>query len=165
VGLNAMFRNSTIFNSEYYGNWQRDSERAVDIVTGCFLLMRQSDWNRLGGFDDAFVMYGEEVDLCLRGMAAGMAPRVTPDATIVHYGGASEKVQADKMVRLLRAKVLLIKRHFPASQRALGLLLFRLWPWSRILPGRLWRGDAADWTEIWARRREWWDGWPEAKIG
>jgi GT2 family glycosyltransferase len=164
-GLNALFRGSAFFNSEYFGNWQRDTERQVDIVTGCFFLMRRADWDRLGGFDDAFVMYGEEVDLCMRGLAAGMEPRVTPEATIVHYGGASEKVQADKMIRLLRAKVLLIKRHFPAWQRSLALALFRLWPWSRIWAGYLGRGDAADWLELWRRRREWWHGWPEADTG
>ena len=42
--------------------------------------------------------------------ALGARPRMTPEAVIVHYAGASEKVRADKMVRLLRAKVLLIKR-------------------------------------------------------
>lgn len=164
LGLSSLFRASPLFNPEGYGGWRRDSEREVDIVTGCFLLIRRDFWERLGGFDPAFVMYGEEADLCLRARAAGARPRITPEAAIVHYAGASEKVRADKMVRLLKAKVLLVRRHFPAWQRPVALFAFRLWPLSRAWGTRLLGRQAAarTWGEIWARRAEWWDGWPEA---
>lgn len=162
LGLNGLFPTSSLFNSEYYGRWPRDTEREVDIVTGCFLLMHRRDWDRLGGFDDAFVMFGEEVDLCLRARRAGMAPRVTPEATIVHHGGASEPVRAERMVQLMRAKVLVLRRHLPRWQRPLGVALFRLWPWSRALSSKVVRrGSGPVWDELWARREEWWDGWPE----
>lgn len=167
AGLNGIFRGSALFNSEYYGGWPRDTEREVDIVTGCFLLIRRDTWDRLHGFDDVFVMYGEEVDLCLRARALGIRPRVTPEATIIHYGGASQAVRADKMVRLMRAKMELIKRHFPAWQRGPGLAMFRLWPLSRLAATTaagtvLGRGAAARevWREVWARRAEWQTGFP-----
>ncbi|MGB3244717.1 MAG: glycosyltransferase family 2 protein [Sulfitobacter sp.] len=162
LGLSSLFRKNPVFNPEGYGGWNRDSEREVDVVTGCFLLIQRTFWESLGGFDPAFVMYGEETDLCLRARTLGARPRITPEATIVHYAGASEKVRSDKMVRLLRAKVLLIKRHFPAWQQPLALLLLRLWPWSRSWgTWLLRRGGAPTWAEIWERRQEWWDGWPE----
>ena len=47
--------------SEAMPGWMRDNEREVDIVTGCFLLISLEFWKRLGGFDRAFFMYGEEV--------------------------------------------------------------------------------------------------------
>lgn len=161
-GLSSLFRGNPILNPEGYGGWQRDDERAVDIVSGSFLLIKRDFWERLGGFDLRFVMYGEEADLCLRARALGARPRMTPDAQIVHYAGASEKVRADKMVRLLRAKILLIERHFPAWQRPMARGMFRLWPLSRALGTRaLGRRDAAaTWAEIWARRGEWRHGWP-----
>lgn len=163
LGLSSLFRGSALLNPEGYGGWRRDSERQVDIVTGCFLMIRREFWERLGGFDLSYVMYGEEADLCLRAQALGARPRFTPEALIVHYAGASEKVRADKMVRLLRAKVLLIRRHFPAWQRPLALFAFRLWPMSRTWGTRLLGRSvaAATWGEIWSRRAEWWDGWPE----
>lgn len=163
LGLNGLFRNSALFNSEYYGNWQRDSEREVDIVTGCLFLISRDGWDRLGGFNPAFTMYGEEVDLCLRAAAAGLRPRVTPDATIIHYGGGSQPVQADRLVRLMRAKIELIKRYFGAT-RPLARTLFACWPASRWvflgLAARLTRNDALAsrariWGEVWARRAEW----------
>ncbi len=161
LGLSSLFRESTLFNPEGYGGWLRDTEREVDIVTGCFLLISRADWERLGGFDLTYVMYGEEADLCLRARALGARPRVTPEAEIVHYKGASETVRVDKMVRLLRGKITLIRQHFPSWQRPLVLFLFRLWPFSRVWGTRaLRRAGTGTWSEIWARRGEWWNGWP-----
>jgi GT2 family glycosyltransferase len=163
LGLSSLFRRSTLFNPEGYGSWLRDSERGVDIVTGCFLLIRREFWEELEGFDLSFVMYGEEADLCLRARSSGARPRITPQAQIVHYAGASESVRSDKMVRLLRAKLLLIRRHFPPWQRPIGLLLFRLWPltryWGTYVLGR--REAAETWRQVWHRRAEWWSGWPD----
>jgi hypothetical protein len=165
LGFTSLFRRSAIFNPEGYGAWLRDSERTVDIVTGCFLLIRKELWKKLGGFDASFVMYGEEADLCLRARLLGAEPRITPEAQIIHYVGASEAVQSDKMVRLLRAKLLLIRRHFPERQRSTALLLLRLWPLSRYWASRIMgRTKAAQtWRQVWNRRGEWWQGWPELK--
>ena len=166
-GLTGLFPGSALFNSEAYGGWDRGSERQVDIITGCFLLIARRDWERLGGFDRTFFMYGEEADMCLRAARElGAAPRVTPEAAIVHYGGASERVRADKMVRLLSAKSELVRRHVPAWQRPLALALFRLWPLSRraalsvLARAGIRRGGESRevWQEVWTRRAEWQDG-------
>ncbi|MFO8127101.1 glycosyltransferase family 2 protein, partial [Yoonia sp.] len=111
-GLATIFPGSAVFNPEAYGSWPRDTVREVDIVTGCFFLIARETWDRLGGFDPVFVMYGEEADLCLRARRIGLRPAITSEAVIIHHGGASEKVRADKLVRLLRAKAELVKRHF-----------------------------------------------------
>lgn len=171
AGLSSLMRGSETFNPETYGLWPRDTVRAVDIVVGCLFLMRRADWDALGGFDPVFVMYGEEADLCLRARAAGHTPMMTPDAVIIHYGGASETVQADKMVRLMRAKTELVKRHFRPGTRHLGRALFALWPWSRWvatgIAGKLLNREnlkekSRTWGEIWQRRAEWKDGFPSA---
>lgn len=169
LGFTSIFKSSTFFNPEAFGDWQRDTERDVDIVTGCLFLLRRDLWDKLDGFERAFAMYGEEVDLCLRARAFGVQPKITPDSTIIHYGGASDTVRADKMVRLLRAKMELIKRHFSPGTRGLGRLMLKLWPLSRKIAlgvgGRLLRKPSAIekgavWGEIWARRAEWQDGFP-----
>ena len=164
AGLTALFPNSALLNPERYGGWQRDSEREVDIVQGSFLLIRRATWETLGGFDPGFFMYGEEADLCLRARALGARPRMTPSATIIHHGAASEPVRADKMVRLLAGKVGLIERHFPRWQRPLGRALFGLYPLTRLIATRVLgaltgsaaaKAQAAIWSDIWARRRTW----------
>ena len=49
LGLNVVLARSDLFNSEYFGDWPRDSEREVDIVTGCLFLIQRDLWDRLGG--------------------------------------------------------------------------------------------------------------------
>lgn len=167
AGLTGLFPGSAIFNSEGYGGWRRDREREVDIVQGSFFLIDAALWRRLGGFDETFVMYGEEADLCLRARALGARPRMTPEAEIIHYGGASQTVRADRMVRLLKAKNTIIVKHWRAPARSLGLWLSAMWPLSRSLAGRaaalVGRGDGgAIWSEVWRRRGEWRNGYAEA---
>lgn len=163
-GLAITFNNSALFNPEAYGDWPRDAVREVDIVTGCLFLISRETWNRLGGFDPVFVMYGEEADLCLRARKIGLRPAITPEATIIHHGGASETVRADKLVRLLRAKAELVKRHFAPGTRRAGLMLLAAWPLSRhlvlsVLSGtNHFREKATAWRAVWQRRREWCHG-------
>lgn len=165
TGLAAVFLQSPVFHSEAYGGWSRDTVREVDIVTGCFLLITRKFWDELGGFDGAFFMYGEDADLCLRASACGARPMITPKATIVHYSGASETVLAHKMMRLLTAKISLIKRHWSPPTQSLGVALFRLGPFLRWFvystAARLTNryADAArTWREIWGSRRTWQNG-------
>jgi hypothetical protein len=169
-GLALAFRRSPLFNPEEMGAWARDSERAVDVVQGSFLLIRRELWEALGGFDPSFVMYGEEQDLCLRAAALGVRPRMTPEATIVHFHGASSK-RAAREIMTLKARVTLIRRHLPRWQQRPALLLLGFWPWSRMasgralarLTGRPGFAEAAErWGAVWRARADWRAGYPEA---
>jgi GT2 family glycosyltransferase len=164
-GLGSTFRKNPLFNAEAYGGWLRDRVREVDIVSGCLFLIRRADWERLGGFDPTFVMYGDEADFCRRAQAIGLRPMITPEAEIVHYAGASETVRADKGVRLYRALMTLIQRHFPPWQRPLARALLLATPMTRALALRVLpashSGAEAGWRELWARRAEWRDGYPD----
>ncbi len=163
LGFTSLFRNVTLFNPEGLGGWRREGIRQVDIVSGCFLLVTSKFWKQLEGFRAIFFMYGEEADFCLRARNYGARPMVSSEATIVHYAGASEKVRADKLVRLLKAKMLLICEHFPVRSRWLGRQLLALWPLSRLLayrilrmfPGKHKRENEDVWAEVVSRRKEW----------
>lgn len=161
-GLSKVFSGSRVFNPEAVSAWWSEGEREVDIVSGCFFLIQRDLWDRLDGFDPAFFMYGEEADLCLRAKKLGMRPMVTPDAVIVHHGGASEKVAEDKLVRLLDAKARLIRRHWPRAVRQLGLALLACWPLSRAVGCwilGLFRPSLVErtrvWRAVWSRRASW----------
>jgi GT2 family glycosyltransferase len=156
TGLVSIFRRSVFFDPESYGSWQRDSVREVDIVTGCFLMIEKKLWDQLGGFDPLFFMYGEDADLCLRAVELGAKPIITPEATIIHYRGASEKVHSDKMIRLFLAKEQLVKRHWNPLAGRLGLVLLRFSVLSRVVACSLlhcispqkFRSNAKSWNEI-----------------
>jgi GT2 family glycosyltransferase len=163
LGANSIFRNSSFFNPEGLGGWDREGIRQVDIVSGCFFLISRDFWDTLNGFDKDFFMYGEEADLCLRARKLGAKPVVSSAATIIHYGGKSESSQPNKLVKLIKSKSLLIRNHFPAMQRSIGLTLLALWPLSRfvqnwllgILGNRSAQQRASVWRDVWRRRTEW----------
>ncbi|MFV0475399.1 MAG: glycosyltransferase family 2 protein [Pikeienuella sp.] len=158
IGLSTVFRNSPIFHSEAYGGWKRDSEREVDIVTGCMLMISRADWEALNGFDRVFFMYGEEADLCLRAARdLGARPRVTPTVEIVHYGGGATKVRADKYVRIIQARIELARRHLSGWRLPVAFALLNIWPWWRSAIFRAIRRDSV-WVEVWRRRAEWKNG-------
>ncbi len=158
LGLSSVFRNSSFFNPEGIGGWQRDSVRSVDIVSGCFLLIKKTLWTDLEGFCKAYFMYGEDADLCLRASRFGAKPLISPEPTIIHYGGASEKVRHDQLVRLISAKQLLISHHFPKWQRPIGHCLLALWPFSRMAAHKLLRSSGEKvnvWSTVWRKRADW----------
>ncbi len=162
LGLASAARDSAWLNPEGYGGWSRDSIREVDIVSGCFMLIERNLWDRLSGFDPVFFMYGEDADLCIRARQFGARPMITPDATIIHHSGASEPVRADKIVRLYRAKIQLMERHWSPLASQLGRGLIKL----NVLRRRLlfdlkrrWHRAPAEadnpFMLVWSRRAEW----------
>jgi GT2 family glycosyltransferase len=156
LALDTRYPHSPLFNSLGYGGWRRDSTREVDVVAGCFLLIQKSLWDRLGGFDRSFFMYGEDVDLCLRASHQGFRPLFTPEATIVHHGSGTEDDKVRKIRQVLAARALLIRRHFPRVKRTVGLALLALRPMlGRVLAKQRLRGT---WDEVWALRRQWMTG-------
>lgn len=165
-GLTWAFPRSALFHSESFGDWQRDSERDVDIVTGCFLLIDRELWDTLGGFDPQFFMYAEEADLCLRAAKLGARPGITPDAVILHYGGASETSAVDKVVKTLRGRMTLVRKHWSPAGVIMAALIYRGYALSRLLGSRFLSGprdtaatSAPKWAQIWRRRREWLAGY------
>lgn len=170
-GLTTAFPNSTLTNPEGYGGWDRLSVREVDIICGCFMLVDRELWDRLGGFDKVFFMYGEEADFCMRASKLGARPTFTPQATIIHYGGASQQLETDRIVRGMSARAELIARHFSGMDQPIGLFINTLLPLVRALaygtaarlsgnPALL--GRAATWWDVWRKRPVWRAGFSKA---
>jgi GT2 family glycosyltransferase len=65
------------------------SPLSVPWILGAALAFRREQIQRLGGFDERFFMYFEEVDLCYRLSAQGQRIHFMPDAEIIHVGGGS----------------------------------------------------------------------------
>lgn len=161
-GLSLLLSRFSFFDPEAMRGWDRGSEREVDIVSGCFLLIDRDLWEELGGFDQDFFMYAEEADLCLRAHKRGARPRVTPAATIVHYGGASATSNAQAMRRLTRAKIALARKHMgPLSARIVHLLYVFAAALRRAAYGLLskvmgkGRDKAQVWDAVWQDRHSW----------
>jgi N-acetylglucosaminyl-diphospho-decaprenol L-rhamnosyltransferase len=160
-GLSSIFRGNRVFDPESLGKWPRDTVRDVDAVTGCFLMISRDLWNQLGGFDEQFFMYGEDTDLCIRAWKLGARCINFPDARVIHYSGASEKIRPDKMIRLFQAKVQLFRKHWAPGTVWLGISMLRFWAFTRMTGLRMLRllagqyeSSYQSWREIWRRSSE-----------
>ncbi len=71
------------------GAWHHDEPRDVDWAVGAALLMRRTAIDEVGGFDERFFMYAEDLEWCWRARAAGWTIRFEPGAVVRHVGNAS----------------------------------------------------------------------------
>ena len=161
TGLAKVFSGSTFFNAEAIGDWKRDSVRKVDIVVGCFLLTSRSLWDELGGFREKYFMFGEETDLCMRAAKLGYSLMITPDAQIVHHVGASYGGSEERIIKVLKGRITLIRDHWSPLAQPIGIGLIKLRVTVQLLRQKLGsQGDElAKWRQVWARRNEWVEGY------
>ncbi|HLQ37887.1 MAG TPA: glycosyltransferase family 2 protein [Planctomycetota bacterium] len=100
-------------------------------VSGCCALFRTAAWRQVGGQDEAFHMYYEDVDLALRLRAAGFISLYVPAATCVHVGhGSISKATTGKDELGERNRLLVLARHF--KDRLAGELVRS--PWFQSAP-------------------------------
>ena len=72
------------------GTLLQQTYRAVDWVSGAVMMIRREAWDAVGGFDPAFFLYYEDIDLCRRVRAAGWEVGIVPKATAIHESGGSQ---------------------------------------------------------------------------
>ena len=71
TGLSNLFPNSKIFARYNLTYLSEDQTYEVDAISGSFMMMRKEVYDKVGGFDEEFFMYGEDLDLCYRIQIAG----------------------------------------------------------------------------------------------
>jgi GT2 family glycosyltransferase len=97
-GLAARFPKSRWFG-RLDRTWANPASAApVDWVPGAFALVRRDLFDQLGGFDERFFLYYEEVDLCRRIHAAGYRVQYWPELRVQHIGGVSARTVAGATV-------------------------------------------------------------------
>ena len=89
--------------------WDRRDERDVDVVTGCYMLVRVKAIEGVGLLDENFFFFGEETDWCRRFKNAGWKLRFAPVGEITHHGGGSARKLAYKRDLMLSSAM--VKLH------------------------------------------------------
>ena len=69
--------------------WLSKTPRKVSFITGAALLIRQAVYKNVGGLDEKFFFYNEDLDWCTRMLKAGWQIHYVPLASVIHYGGKS----------------------------------------------------------------------------
>lgn len=114
VGLDRL----SIARSYVMEDWPHDTTRAVDHVMGAFYLVRRDVFASLGGFDERFFVYLEDVDLSLRARAAGWHSLYLASARAFHKGGGtSERVPADRLAYQISSRLAYARKHFSLPAR------------------------------------------------
>lgn len=110
--LYKFFPKSRFFGRERMTWWDRSDVRQVDVVTGCFMLVRREAIDQVGVMDERFFMYAEETDWCYRFREEGWDVTFTPAGQIIHLGGQSTAKKPVAMIVQLRLSILkFIRKH------------------------------------------------------
>ena len=112
-GLSALFPRSKRFNRYYMGYLDPALTHEADVLSGAFMWIRQEAIARSGLLDEAFFMYGEDIDLSYRLVLAGYKNFYFPETTIIHYKGESTKKGSLNYVKTFyQAMIIFARKHF-----------------------------------------------------
>lgn len=140
IGLSALFPKSKLFASYNMTYLDADLETEVDAVSGSFLGVRREIFDRLGGFDEDYFMYGEDLDICFRIKELGLHNYYYPDTSILHFKGQSSKTRRFRSFAEFYQAMLIFARkhhnyHLPTFIIAIGILFAALvGVFSRLVP-------------------------------
>lgn len=90
-GLSSLFPKSKLFAKYNLTYLDENKTYEVDAVSGSFMLVRREVYEKIGGLDESFFMYGEDLDWCFRVQQAGWKVYYVPITSIIHYKGESTK--------------------------------------------------------------------------
>ncbi|MEO6914549.1 MAG: glycosyltransferase family 2 protein [Chitinophagaceae bacterium] len=122
-GLSAMFPRSPRFSRYYLPNISERQNKEVDVLSGAFMMVRKQVLQQIGGFDERFFMYAEDIDLSFRIQQSGYKNYFMAETTIIHFKGESTKKGSLDYVRVFyKAMSLFVEKHYP-SRRSFNMLI------------------------------------------
>lgn len=109
----------------------------VGWMQGSALMARRAVYEEIGGLDEGYVMYSEEMDWCKRAAQAGWRRVYVGDARIVHHGGkSSDQVVAQRHIYFQQSKVRYFRKHHGRlAGESLRLYLLAQYGWQMVLEG------------------------------
>jgi O-antigen biosynthesis protein len=126
-GLSTIFSKSRIFGKYHLSFLDKDKIHKIEILAGAFMWLRKSVLDEIGLLDEAFFMYGEDIDLSYRIIKAGYSNYYFPETTIIHYKGESTKKGSINYVMVFyKAMIIFAKKHFSAKNAWIYILLINL---------------------------------------
>ncbi len=124
-GFSTLFPKSRLFSAYHLGYLDKDKTHVVDVLAGAFMLVRKKVLDKIGLLDEAFFMYGEDIDLSYRITKAGYRNYYYPGTRIIHYKGESTKKSSLNYVFVFyNAMIVFAKKHFSKENaRAFSVMI------------------------------------------
>ena len=131
-GLAKLFPRSKIFSKYHLGYLKEDENNEVDVLAGAFMMIKKEVLDIVGGFDETFFMYGEDVDLSYRIQKAGYKNYYFADSSIIHFKGESTRKGSMNYVRMFyNAMSIFVRKHYGGSKAGLFSFLIHIAIWFR----------------------------------
>jgi N-acetylglucosaminyl-diphospho-decaprenol L-rhamnosyltransferase len=111
-GLTNLFPRSKTFAKYYLGHLPEKEINTVDALAGACMLVRKELLDKIGGFDEQFFMYAEDIDLSYRVQQAGYKNYYFPQTTIIHFKGESTRKDARYVRLFYNAMIQFAEKHF-----------------------------------------------------
>ncbi len=116
TGLSNLFPKSRLFARYNLTFLDENKTYEVDAISGSFMMMKREVYEKIGGFDEQFFMYGEDLDLCYRVQSGGYKVYYVHNAQIIHYKGESTKRSSiDEAKVFYDAMHLFVRKHLSSS--------------------------------------------------
>ena len=97
----------------YYAHHVKEFDVAkVDVLVGAFMLLKRALYNSLGGFDEDYFMYGEDIDFSFKAHKKGFNNYYFGSTSVIHYKGESTQRNAVYLKRFYGAMQIFYKKHF-----------------------------------------------------
>lgn len=131
-GLSKLFPTNPRFNGYFQSYADMTQTHPVDVIAGSYMLMPMALCRELGGWDETYFFYGEDIDFCYRIRQAGYQIIYYPHVEVLHYKGASsglrkESARIAKPPRETRIKV--AKESVRAMKIFYGKFYRQQYPW------------------------------------
>jgi GT2 family glycosyltransferase len=112
-GLAKLFPHSKIFGKYHLGYLNENENHEVDVLAGAFIMVPKKILDTVGGFDEDFFMYGEDIDLSFRIQKAGFRNFYFSESSIIHFKGESTKKGSLNYVKMFyKAMSIFVKKHY-----------------------------------------------------
>lgn len=98
-GLSSLFPRSPLFAKYHLRYLSADEPHCIDILSGAFIFVPTDLLRKIGGFDEDFFMYGEDIDLSYRIVKEGKRNYYIP-SPMIHYKGESTQKDSYRYVRV-----------------------------------------------------------------
>ena len=123
TGIGRLFSHSRVFAKYHLSYLDRDRECGIDVVSGAYMFIRKEALDKTGGFDEAFFMYGEDIDLSYRILQQGYKNCYLP-LPIVHYKGESTNKTSYRYAKVFYdAMNIFFDKHFKRYSRLFAVLV------------------------------------------
>jgi len=116
-GLSNLFPRSKVFSKYHLGFLRENENHEVEVLAGAFMMVPKNILNIVGGFDETFFMYGEDIDLSFRIKKAGFKNYYFSESSIIHFKGESTKKGSLNYVKIFyQAMNVFVKKHYGSSR-------------------------------------------------